>query len=84
MFYAWTDETLDEDIYNAARASATALFNVAQSEGQDLSDVTLYPNYAIYGTPLEAMYGKNLPKLRSLQSRLDPQNVMALAGGWKF
>lgn len=84
MFYAWTNETLDDDIHYAARASATALFNAAQSEGQDLSDVPLYPNYAIFGTPLEAMYGNNLPKLRSLQSRIDPQNVMALAGGWKF
>jgi len=63
IFYAWTNETLEEDVHNAACSSAKALFNVAQSEGQALHDVPLYMNYAIYGTPLEAMYGSNLPKL---------------------
>lgn len=82
--YAWTNETFDEDFHTAARSSAKALMDLAQSEGQSLQNVPLYPNYAIYGTPLENIYGSNLPKLRSLQSKVDPQNVMALAGGWKF
>jgi len=60
------------------------LSNAAQSEGQSLQGMPLYPNYAIYDTPLEAFYGDNLPQLRSLQSKVDPHNVMALAGGWKF
>jgi len=82
--YAWTNETFDEDFHDAARSSARALIGVAQSEGQSLQGVPLYPNYAIYGTPLKDIYGSNLPKLRSLQSKVDPQNVMKLAGGWKF
>jgi len=70
MYYAWTNESLDEDIHKAARSSAKALFNFAQSEGQALHDVPLHPNYAILNTPLEAMYGRNLPKLKSLQSKV--------------
>ena len=84
LIYAWTNEAFDEDFHDAARSSAKALFDAAVSEGQCLRGVPLYPNYAIYGTPLADIYGNNLPKLRSLQSKVDPHNVMALAGGWKF
>jgi hypothetical protein len=84
MYYGWTNETLDADIHNAARSSAKALFDVAMSEGQAVQDVPLYPNYAIYDTPLANIYGSNLPRLRSLRSKVDPHDVMALAGGWKF
>ena len=47
-------------------------------------DAPKYPNYAITGTPLEEMYGANVPKLRALKILVDPTNVMGLAGGWKF
>jgi hypothetical protein len=81
--FAWTNATFD-DFQKAARSSAKALFNVARSEGQSLQGVSLYPNYAIYDTPLVNTYGSNLPRLQLLQSQVDPHNVMALAGGWKF
>jgi len=48
------------------------------------SKAPLYPNYAIYDTPLEMIYGANLPRLCSLQQCVDPDNVMGLAGGFKF
>ena len=82
--FAWTNETFDEDFHDAARTSVKMLFDAAVSEGQSLQGVLLYLNYAIYKTPLANIYGNNLPKLRSLQSKVDPHNVMALAGGWKF
>ena len=84
ILYSWTNETFDEDFHEAARSSAKSLFDIAQSDGQSLQGVPLYPNYAIYGTSLKDMYGSNLPKLQSLQAEVDPHNVMALAGGWKF
>jgi len=37
-----------------------------------------------YNTPLEDIYGDNLPALRALKAKIDPKNVMGLAGGFKF
>jgi FAD/FMN-containing dehydrogenase len=63
----------------AARQSASTL-----SAQSGVSDAARYPNYAIYDTPLESIYGDNLPRLRSLKAQVDPNNVMGLAGGFKF
>jgi hypothetical protein len=82
--YGWTNATFDDDFHNAARSTAKALFDAAQSEGQCTKGTLIYPNYAIYDTLLEAIYGCHLPRLRSLRENVDPQNVMGLAGGWKF
>jgi hypothetical protein len=35
-------------------------------------------------TPLVDIYGENLPLLQALQAKIDPNNVMGLAGGFKF
>ncbi|KAI9060012.1 FAD-binding domain-containing protein [Trametes sanguinea] len=82
--FAWNDTTADEAIYDAARKSATRLTQAMLSEGQKLQDVPLYGNYAIFGTPLEKIYGVHLPKLQALRAKYDPYRVMNLAGGWKF
>jgi FAD/FMN-containing dehydrogenase len=59
------------------RAVSTAL---GQEPGRDAS---YYPNYAIYGTPAEQIWGSNLPLLRKFKKVYDPKNVMGLAGGFK-
>lgn len=46
--------------------------------------LSLYGNYALADTPLEAMYGVNVERLRSIKKQMDPGNVMGLAGGFKF
>jgi hypothetical protein len=35
-------------------------------------------------TPLADIYGANLPSLQALQAKIDPKNVMGLAGGFKL
>lgn len=61
------------------------MLNAAIAEGQtELSGAPVYPNYAIFDTPLTTMYGSNLPGLQSLKASIDPTNVMGLAGGFKF
>lgn len=45
---------------------------------------TSYPNYAISDTPLVEIYGSNVGKLKKIKAKVDPDNVMGLAGGFKF
>jgi FAD/FMN-containing dehydrogenase len=70
--------------HDAVKQSVNQLRTVALSEGQQIEHAPLYPNYAIYDTPLEEIYGDNLPRLRALKKLHDPDNVMGLAGGFKF
>ena len=54
------------------------------ADGQDLSHAAVYPNYALFDTPLEEMYGENVARLRKIRAEIDPEDVMGLAGGFKF
>ena len=40
-------------------------------------------NYALFGTPLEAMYGEHLKRFLEIKRKYGPENVMGLGGGWK-
>ncbi|KAI0357738.1 FAD-binding domain-containing protein [Trametes cingulata] len=84
IYYAWGSELADDAMHSAARQSAEHLTQVAVAEGQDIANAALYNNYAIFDTPLERLYGDNLSKLQALKAQYDPDNVMGLAGGWKF
>ncbi|KAG6864858.1 hypothetical protein C0991_006759 [Blastosporella zonata] len=84
IYYAWTLATSDEYFQEAARQSAAQIKSVALAEGQDISDLAVYPNYAIYDTPLDGLYGDNVATLQELKATVDPNNVMGLAGGFKF
>ena len=64
-------------ISGAIRAAALA-------DGQNVSQAAKYPNAAISGTPLEGMYGGNVERLHKIRVAIDPEDVMGLAGGWKF
>jgi hypothetical protein len=52
--------------------ATTAITQAVINDGQDLSDTVLYPNYALGDTPLESLYGVNVPILKSLRSKYDP------------
>jgi hypothetical protein len=56
----------------------------AIADGQNLTHAAVYPNYALFDTPLERIYGVNLPKLHAIKKAVDPENVMGLAGGFKL
>ncbi|KAG6839526.1 hypothetical protein C0991_001860 [Blastosporella zonata] len=84
IYFAWALEISDHEFREAARQSAAQIKSVALAEGQDISDLGTYPNYAIYDTPLNGLYGDNVAKLQALKETVDPTNVMGLAGGFKF
>jgi hypothetical protein len=82
--FAWGPASSDGVMFSALRESVAGLKNLGMEEGQDLETLPLYPNYAMADTPLEKVYGENVERLRSLKALVDPENVMGLAGGWKF
>ncbi|KAL4069900.1 hypothetical protein V8B97DRAFT_1900693 [Scleroderma yunnanense] len=84
IYFAWVLPSTDELMQNAARTSAATLFNKALELGQDVENAPLYPNIAIFDTPLERIYGDNVQSLRAIKQSVDPNNVMGLAGGFKF
>jgi len=84
IYFGWLNATYDNDFYDAIRQSAIRIRDVAIDDGQDIANAPLYPNYAIFDTPLKDMYGANVDKLHGLKRRVDPDNVMGLTGGFKF
>jgi len=69
---------------DALRDGAKTVRGVALADGQDLLHTAMYVNYALFDTPLEDIYGGNLPRLRRIKAKIDPGRVMDLTGGWKF
>ncbi|TFK36628.1 hypothetical protein BDQ12DRAFT_686234 [Crucibulum laeve] len=85
IWFSWTDPSFDQEFYTAARESSDRIRDAAFSDGQiDILDAPLYPNIALFDTPLEKMYGINVPRLHRIKTAVDPMNVMGLAGGFKL
>ena len=84
VFYSWSNASLDHIIASALREQSDALHSAILADGQDVSNASVYVNYALFDTPLEDMYGANVPRLRKIRAEVDPEDVMGLAGGFKF
>jgi FAD/FMN-containing dehydrogenase len=69
---------------HALRNVSEEIHKTALEGGQNVSNAAVYTNYALYGTPLEQMYGGNVERLRAIRAAVDPNDVMGLTGGWKF
>ncbi len=80
----WLNASLDDTMAYVLRNISDTIRNVAIADGQNVSHAAKYPNYALFGTPLEDMYGGNVERLHEIRVAIDPEDVMGLAGGWKF
>ncbi|KAK7038748.1 hypothetical protein VNI00_010633 [Paramarasmius palmivorus] len=80
----WADATDDDFFFNLVREVHNAIQARAIEEGQSTPDAILYNNYVVADTSLELLYGDNLERLREIKRRVDPDNVMGLAGGFKI
>ena len=80
----WSNASLDETMAFALRNISNTIQAAALADGQNVSHAAVYPNYALFGTPLEDMYGGNVERLRQIRAVIDPGDVMGLAGGFKF
>jgi hypothetical protein len=84
IYYAWTTAARDADVAAMLQQSTDTVRAAAVADGQDVANAFSYGNYALFGTPVERLYGANLQRLSAIRSHVDPNNVMALAGGFKF
>ena len=82
--FAWKNSSLDETMTRAIRTSRDSLRATALKDGQDVEHAAMYPGYALFDTSLEEMYGTNVHRLRAVKQAIDPDDVMGLAGGFKF
>jgi len=80
----WFDPSLDESMASTLRHISRTIRAAALANGQNVSRAAKYVNYALFGTPLEDIYGGNVERLRKIRAAIDPEDVMGLAGGWKF
>jgi hypothetical protein len=85
VVFGWENATYDHEFVASAKESVKRLSVVAEAEGSLLTDPpALCGNYVDGNTPLVDIYGENLPILQALQAKIDPDNIMGLAGGFKF
>ncbi|KAI9437987.1 FAD-binding domain-containing protein [Lactarius indigo] len=82
--FAFSNASLDETMVKALRNYSNTVTAAAVADGQNVSHASVYPNYALFDTPLEDIYGANLPRLHAIKQAVDPKNVMGLAGGFKL
>ncbi len=80
----WSNASLDDTMAFALRNISETIKAVVLADGQNVSHAAVYVNYALFGTPLEDMYGGNVKRLREIRAAIDPEDVMGLTGGWKF
>lgn len=84
LMLAWADPAQDE-VFEAAlnRIRETLETALVEAGHDDIQTAPLYNNYANWDTPLDRLYGSNLPKLREIKAKVDPEDIMGLAGGFK-
>ncbi|PBK85372.1 FAD dependent oxidoreductase [Armillaria gallica] len=71
----WLSESEDDVFHDAARQTTERL----RAEGEPM-----YPNYAIYDTPVADMFGEvGVKRMEATRERVDPHGVMMLTGGFK-
>jgi hypothetical protein len=80
----FSNDSLDDTVASALRNMSDTVYAAALADGQDVSHAAKYPNYSLFGTPLEVMYSRNVERLRRIKAAIDPEDVMGLTGGWKF
>jgi hypothetical protein len=80
----WSSSSLDDTVTSVLRNISDTVHEVALADGQNVTNAAKYPNYALFGTPLENMYGGNLERLCKIRAAIDPEDVMGLTGGWRF
>jgi FAD/FMN-containing dehydrogenase len=84
LVISYSNASLDDSVVKALHNFSETVTAAAVADGQNLTHAAAYPNYALFDTALEDIYGANLPRLRAIKKAIDPENVMGLSGGFKL
>jgi hypothetical protein len=85
IFIAWADPSKDEWYKQEIEKIRDVLQAKLIEEGYEgVTTAPVYSNYALWDAPAEKLYGSNLPKLQEIKRKVDPEDVMGLAGGFKI
>ena len=82
--FSWVLPSADETMKDVMKQIEANITAQAVAQGQDVANAAKYGNEALGDTSIEAIYGSNVERLRSIHEEVDPDNVMGLAGGFKF
>ncbi|KAH9054943.1 FAD-binding domain-containing protein [Lactarius vividus] len=82
--FKYSNASLDDTVSKGLRSFSDTVTAAAVADGQNVSHAAVYPNYALFDTPLEEIYGENLPRLHRIKKVVDPKDVMGLSGGFKI
>ena len=84
VYFSWVLPSADETMWAAMKEMEGNITALAVAEGQDVADAARYGNEALGDTPVAEIYGANIERLKRIREAVDPDNVMGLAGGYKF
>ncbi|KAF9031934.1 hypothetical protein BJ165DRAFT_1535283 [Panaeolus papilionaceus] len=87
LYAAWVLPLADALFHSEVEACSKRIREIAVNQGQLISpDAPKYVNYAPKGTDIGMVFGPtdNIEKLKAVKRAVDPENVMALAGGFKI
>ena len=63
---------------HAIRRLVASLFEAGIRDWHNLKNAATSTNYALFGTPREAMYGEHLKRFCVIKRKYGPENVMRL------
>ncbi len=78
------DASLNDTVLDAIHGYSEAVIAAGVADGQNVAHAARYPNYALFDTPLEDIYGDSIPRLQAIKRAVDPKDVMGLTGGFKL
>lgn len=85
FYFGWVSALDDEYYFQAIKNAVQVVENQARSEGQKVDDLQIYPNYAIFDTPAEKLFGDtNLARLQQIKEQYDPKGTMRLTTSFAF
>ncbi|CAE6485865.1 unnamed protein product [Rhizoctonia solani] len=86
LYFAWLDDQFDDWYLDALKESTRVIREQAIAEGQDIAGAKQikYGNYASATEDMSSLYGSNLGRLKLIKAKYDPDNIMRLAGGYRF